>query len=269
MHAEHATDIQEFLIIPVGAKTVIEAVEANSEVHKKTKEAIFKEQRATLGKGDEGAWAPNIRDEEALDILSRVCRAVEEDAGIKIRMGIDVAASTLWDPKKERYVYKKEGKERSREKQIEYICNLIEKYNLYYVEDPVEEEDFAGFVELTKRNKCLICGDDLYATNVERIKRGIRKKASNTVLIKPNQCGTLTDTYKAINIAKTNNFVTVLSHRSGETIDETIAHLAVAFGSPIIKCGIVGGERTAKLNELIRISEELTSQRAKMALLPM
>lgn len=264
VHASNAPDIQEFLVIPVGAKNIGEALATNSEVHKKTKEAILKKGKVTLGKGDEGAWAPAIKNEEALELLFGVCEEVCDRTGVKIKLGMDVAASMLWNPKREKYVYKREGRKRSREGQIKYIHELIEKYKLYYVEDPLEEKDFEGFAELTKSAKCLICGDDLYATNVKRIEKGAKKRATNAVLIKPNQCGTLTDTLKAVKISKNHNLAPVFSHRSGETTDETIAHLAVAFKCPIIKTGIVGGERIAKLNELIRISEEP----AEMAILP-
>jgi enolase len=266
-HAQNATDIQEFLVIPVGAKTVGEAVMINSQVHKRVKEDILKGRSSTLGKGDEGAWAPDMTDEEALEALSKASRKVSDEMGVEIRLGIDVAANELWDSEIEKYVYRKDGRKRSTEEQVEHILDLIKNYNLYYVEDPMQEEDFDGYAEITKKANCLICGDDLYVTNASRIEKGIKKKASNAVLIKPNQCGTLTETYKAVTLARNNNITTVFSHRSGETLDDTIAHLAVAFRGSLIKTGVVGGERIAKLNELIRISEEL-GERAEMAHLP-
>ena len=267
-HANNATDIQEFLVIPVGAKTIDEAVMVNASVHAAVKRAVADKKDCVSGKGDEGAWALNIDDEKALDILSKAAEEISNSTGIEIRMGMDVAASELYNKKK--YVYKRSGKKLTGGEQVDFMVGLIKKYNLYYVEDPVEENDFEGFSEITKKtgSNCLICGDDLYVTNEKRIKDGIKKKASNAVLIKPNQCGTLTDTYKAVKVARDNNLTTVLSHRSGETADATIAHLAVAFKSSIIKTGTVGGERVAKLDELIRISEELTTRRAKMARLP-
>ncbi len=268
-HANNATDIQEFLVIPVGAKDVSDAICVNSEVHKKTKKILSKSGTVNLGKGDEGAWAPDIGDREALDTLSKVCREVGNEYGIEIRLGMDVAASEMWDSENNVYVYKREGKKRDTGEQIDYITSLIEDYNLYYVEDPIREEDFDGFAEITGKAGCLICGDDLYVTRVDRIEEGIKRNSSNSVLIKPNQCGTLTDTFNAINVAKNNNLLPVVSHRSGETCDDTIAHLAVAFKCPVIKTGAVGGERIAKLNELIVISEELTSKRARMAKLPL
>lgn len=266
-HAANATDIQEFLIIPVGAENITQALAVNTEVHRRAKKALLKGRSAALGKGDEGAWAPNISDEDAFRVLLKICAEIEEELGVKTMLGIDVASSEMWDAKKEKYVYRTARVERSREEQIEYIIELIEDYGLYYVEDPLEQEDYEGFAELSKNSKALICGDDLYVTNIKRIQEGIKKGSSKAVLIKPNQIGTLTDTFKAINLAKNNNLVTVFSHRSGETTDNTIAHLAVAFQCPIIKTGIVGGERIAKLNELIRIEEEL-GRRARMAPIP-
>jgi enolase len=267
-HATNATDIQEFLVIPIGAVTIDDAVMANALVHAAVKKAVSKEKDCVSGKGDEGAWALNVDDEKALDILSKAASKVADETGIKIKLGMDVAASELYKNKK--YEYERTGKKLSSGEQVDFMVELIKKYDLYYVEDPLEENDFDGFSEITKKagKACLICGDDLYVTNEKRVKDGIEKKASNAVLIKPNQCGTLTDTYKAVKVARDNNLATVLSHRSGETADDTIAHLAVAFKSSIIKTGTVGGERIAKLDELIRISEELTPRRAKMARLP-
>ena len=144
------------------------------------------------------------------------------------------------------------------------MISLTDEYNLYYIEDPLEENDFEGFAEITKNVKALVCGDDLYVTNVKRLKKGLEKHSTNAILIKPNQCGTLTDTFKAVSLAKSKELTPVFSHRSGETTDETIAHLAVGFRCPIIKTGVVGGERIAKLNELIRI-EEMFDRKAKMS----
>lgn len=251
-HATNATDIQEFLIVPTGASCADEAVFANAAVHKKVKELLVAAGKG-CGKGDEGAWAPRIKDSEAFELLQEAVGAVSDELNFAISMGVDVAASELWDSKT--YTYK--DAKRSTEDQIAYIAELIDQYHLVYVEDPLQEEDFEGFAELTKqvRDRCLICGDDLYVTNAERITRGIETEASNCVLIKPNQIGTLTDTYEAIHLAHTHGMDTVMSHRSGETTDETIAHLATAFESIFLKCGVVGGERIAKLNELLRIEE--------------
>jgi enolase len=255
-HALDATDIQEFLIVPTDAATAEEAVFANAAVHGTIKE-MLKEKGKACGKGDEGAWAPKIDDTLAFGIVEEATRKVSDDLGIGIDMGIDVAATGMWDPEKERYRYKEAS--RTPEEQISYIAGLVDRYELIYVEDPLHEEDFEGFAALTDQvgDRCLVCGDDLFVTQAERIMQGIDIGAANCVLIKPNQVGTLTDTYAAIRLAQTYGMDTVMSHRSGETTDMTIAHLATAFGCVFIKTGVVGGERIAKLNELIRIQENI------------
>ena len=261
-HAVNSTDIQEFLVIPDGAKNILEAISINAEIHKKIKKELSKISNYALGKGDEGAWSVSIDDKTALEILKKVAEEVSDEYKVKVRLGIDVAASELFDEKRNLYIYK--DKRLSREEQINYILELIDEYNLYYVEDPLHQEDFEGFSEITKNVKnTLICGDDLYVTNHKRIKKGLEYKSTNAVLIKPNQCGTLTDTFKAVRLAKNGKQAIIVSHRSGETTDETIAHLAVAFNAHLIKSGVVGGERIAKLNELVRIEEEL-GDRAKI-----
>ena len=261
-----ATDIQEFLVLPVGAPSFLSAVEANAAIHRRLR-SLLKEIDPTFtgGKGDEGAWAPNLTNDEALEAVFTACREVSEQKGFECKAGLDVAASSLWDPGKQSYTYPRDGVTRDPGEQIEYILNLVEMYNLAYVEDPVHEDDFEGFRELTSKSRgCLICGDDLFATNVKRLSRGIERNAANSVIIKMNQVGTLTDTWEATRLAKENGYVPVVSHRSGETEASHISHLAVAFGAPIIKTGVVGGERTAKLNELIRI-EEILGVKARMA----
>ena len=258
-HAEGSTSIQEFLIIPVGAKNFFEAQLTNTRVHKKIRE-ILKEKGIFAAKGDEGAWACQISDEEAFEILSEAISRVEDEHGIKVRMGIDVAASELWDGT--HYVYK--DKKLTSEEQISYMAELIDRYNLLYVEDPLHEEDFEGFAELTKQVKAMVCGDDLLVTNVKRIKKAIEVGSVNTVLIKPNQIGTLSDTVDAVNLAKDAGWDVVFSHRSGETEDEYLAHLALAFNATLIKTGVVGGERIAKLNELIRLEEIANAKMTKI-----
>lgn len=261
-----APDLQEFLSIPVGAKNIREAVFANAAVHKLIKRLLgSKDETFTGGKSDEGAWAPNLDSQVALDVVVQACEQTSDELGFEIRPSLDVAASSFYDGRKKKYIYHREKKERDPGEQMDFILELINTYHLFYVEDPIQEEDFQGFAELTRKvgNRCLICGDDLFVTNVSRIEMGIKVGATNAVLIKPNQIGTLTDTLNAVKLAKKHGYVPVVSHRSGETPDETIAHLAVAFGCPIIKTGAVGGERIAKLNELIRI-EEILGGKAKM-----
>lgn len=258
---KNAPDIQEFLVIPVGAETITDAVFTNVQVHKKIRELIqAKDKSFTGGKGDEGGWAPNLTNEEALEIQFTACETVSEETGVLVKPSLDIAASELWDPATEEYVYEREGTRRSTGEQVDYVSELIDRYGFFYVEDPIREGDFEGFAQLTKKagKKAIICGDDIFVTNEEILAEGIEKGSGNAIIIKPNQIGTLTDTYSTIELARNNKYVPVVSHRSGETTDETIAHLAVAFSCPIIKTGAVSGERIAKLNELIRISEEMT-----------
>ncbi|MFQ3319520.1 MAG: enolase [Natronomonas sp.] len=266
-HAADATHIQEFLAAPVGAPSVADAVFANAEVHGEVHD-ILAERGIPAGKGDEGAWAPSIDDSEAFEIMEEAVETVADDVGFDIRFGLDVAGAELYEGGA--YHYGEETK--STDEQVAYIADLVEEYNLAYVEDPLDEDDFEAFAELTDRvgcgarsapngasgqrpraNRTLICGDDLFVTNTERLNRGIEEGAANSILIKPNQIGTLTDAFDAIELATQNGYDSVVSHRSGETEDTTIAHLAVATDAPFIKTGAVGGERTAKLNELIRI----------------
>ncbi len=265
-----APDIQELIAVSVGAKKVSEAVFSNARVHKKIRELIEKADKTfTGGKGDEGAWAPNLDNYKVLDILSKACKETSDETGIAVRPSMDVAASSLYDEKKGVYNYKREGKIRDAGEQLDFIVELVNNYKIFFLEDPLHEEDFEGFAELTRKvgKKCLVCGDDLFVTNVELIKKGIEVGAANSVLIKPNQIGTLTDTLNAVKLSKESGRAPVVSHRSGETTDETIAHLAVAWGATLIKTGTVGGERIAKLNELIRIEETLGSK-ARMVKLP-
>lgn len=251
-HAPNATSIQEFLVVPTGASGATEGVFVNAAVHGAVKKILQKQGRLS-GKGDEGAWAPAITDAEAFEIIGEAITTVTDEMNVEVRMGIDVAASELWDDKQYRY----KDAARTREDQVAYMADLVDRYNLIYIEDPLFEEDFDAFADLTEQvgDRCLICGDDLFVTNVERITKGIEMCAANCVLIKPNQIGTLTDTFEAIHLARENGMETVMSHRSGETTDATIAHLATAFECIFLKTGVVGGERIAKLNELIRIEE--------------
>jgi len=253
-HAANATEIQEFLVVPGGASNTEEAVFANAAVHRHVKE-LLKKHNKSCGKGDEGAWAPQIDDALAFELIAEATGLVADEMGVEVDMGLDVAASQMWDGKNYRY----RSTVRSTEDQVAYIAELVDKYGLVYVEDPIHEEDFEAFAELSNQvgDRCLICGDDLFVTQAGRIQQGIDVDAANCVLIKPNQVGTLTDTFEAVRLAHQNGMDTVMSHRSGETTDTTIAHLATAFSCVFLKCGVVGGERIAKLNELIRIEEQL------------
>lgn len=260
-HAGRGTpDIQEFLVLPEEAERIGEVYEATIKVHRLLGRML--ESRLpdfTGGRGDEGAWAPRLGSEEALSMVVEASEKVSNEAGIRIRVGLDVASSSLWDRERKAYVYASEGKILDEGSQVDFILNLIEKYGLVYVEDPLHEEDFEGFAELTaKASKfgCLICGDDLFVTNQVRLVRGVKLKAASAMIVKPNQVGTLTDTWKAVSVALKAGVIPVASHRSGETCDGKLAHLALAYNCPIIKTGVLGGERASKYNELIRIQEE-------------
>jgi len=254
-HAKEATHIQEFLAAPVGAPSVSEAVFANAAVHARISE-ILDDRGVPAAKGDEGAWAPPISDAEAFEVVDQAVDDVSDELGFEIGFGLDMAAAELYDAEEDGYVYGDEIK--STAEQVDYVAEMVTEYDLVYVEDPLDEDDYEGFAELTDRvgDQTLICGDDLFVTNVERLQAGIDADAANSILIKPNQIGSLSDAFDAIELATENGYETVISHRSGETEDATIAHLAVATDAGFIKTGTVGGERTAKLNELIRIADD-------------
>ena len=251
-HAIGGTDIQEYLVTSFD-NDVNTAIETNAAVHKEVAK-ILKEKfpNIALGKGDEGAWVAPLENVEALELVTKAVDNVHKETGVEIRTGLDVAASEFY--KNGKYVYKEQTL--TPEEQVDFMLGLIEEYDLHSVEDPLDQNDFQSWASLTDQTDSLIIGDDLYVTNSERLKQGIDMKSTNSILIKPNQIGTLTDTVKTVELAKNSDMATVISHRSGETTDTSIAHLGVAFESHAIKTGIMGGERIAKLNELVRISEK-------------
>ena len=252
-HAVAGTDIQEFMAFTKGCPPS-KSVFANASVHRQVKDTL-KEllPGQAIGKGDEGAWNVPTTDERAMQILVKSCAKVAQETGLDVRPALDLAATEFYRDSKYRY----KDKALTPDEQVEFLEMLIDAHGIASVEDPFAENDFGSFAELTRKvgRKCMVVGDDIFTTNTERIARGIREGAANAVLIKPNQIGTLTDTVAAVKMAKAAGYATVTSHRSAETSDDTIAHLSVAFGSAAIKTGAVGGERTAKLNELIRIEE--------------
>ncbi len=261
-----APDIQEFLALPHGAETFTEASMANAQIHKKIGDVIKKKDKLFSGGiSTEGAWIANLSNTEAFDAIAKVCEEVGNEYNFECGFGIDVAAASLWKEKEQKYIYDREGKKRDIGDQLEYILDLIETYRLVYVEDPFDEDDFESFAELTKKaENCLICGDDLFTTNNERLNQGIKLKAANSIIIKVNQIGTLTDAIETIETAQKNGYTNIVSHRSGDTCAWHIAHLALAFKCPIIKTGTIEGARIAKINELLRI-EHFLGNRAKMA----
>jgi len=262
-------DMQEFLVLPYGAESFLEAATANTQIHRRIGTILRKKDKLfSGGKSDEGAWVANIENLDAFEVLADVCGEVSDEEGFECCFGVDIAASSLWSEEEEAYIYQREREKRDKGEQLEFILELIKKYHLVYVEDPFHEEDYESFAELTKKvRNCLICGDDFFATNNERLSRGIKMRTANAVIIKVNQVGTLTDAWETIKLAKRNGYIPVMSHRSGDTCDRHIAHMAVAFKCPIIKTGVVEGARIAKINELIRI-EEFLGDRAKIAVLP-
>lgn len=265
MHAKgDRTDIQEYLALPVGAENFAQAAISNATLHKQFVQTAEKKGFRVCGKGDEGAWVTGVETEKALEILTDLAEERSDSQGFQTRIGMDVAASSLWDPREEVYNYPRDGRRVADADQIDFILNCIKKFRLVYVEDPLREDAFQEFAELTRKaSGCLICGDDLFTTNVQRLRLGIESGAGNAIIIKPNQIGTLTAASDAASTAEKAGYTTVMSHRSGEATEGTLAHIAVGFGSAIIKAGIVGGERTAKINELIRI-EEILGHDAKM-----
>jgi enolase len=252
-HAIGGTDVQEFMAVPM-SRDPEEAVFAQARVHREVSRILSDRLPDTpLGKGDEGAWIAPVSDEEALEVVEEACDFVGEDLGMDLGIALDVAASELWNG--EAYEYR--DTERSTDEQLDLLEDLIGRFPVVSVEDPFHEEDVEAHADLTDAvgDDVLVVGDDLFATDEDRLRRGVEEAAANAILIKPNQVGTLTRTVRTVQAAHKAGFKTVMSHRSGETPDATIAHLAVALGCHAIKTGAVGGERTAKLNELIRIDE--------------
>ncbi len=257
-HANNNVDIQEFMIMPVGALSFSEGLRWCCEVYYELKGILDKNGNAT-SVGDEGGFAPNLSsDEEALDLIMKAIELAGYRTGDDFMITIDAAASE-W-AENEEYHIPKSGEKRSGDEMIEYWCSLCEKYPIFSIEDPLGENDFEGFRKLTERigEKVQIVGDDLFVTNPRRLNEGIENGAGNSILIKVNQIGTLSDALDAIEIAHKNGYTAVVSHRSGETEDTTIADLAVAVNAGQIKTGApCRGERTAKYNRLLRIEEEL------------
>jgi enolase len=247
-------DIQEFLSSPVGAKSVFEAVSANIAVHREVLKEIEKRDPTFAGgKGDEGAWAANLKDEEALDLVRSSIDAVSRQLGIRIIMGIDMASSTFFE--NGYYNYSRKGKKLNGEEQLAYVESIVKKYDLKYVEDPFDEEDFEMFARFTKSVKCMVVGDDIFVTDKERLKRGIDLGAGNGVILKVNQVGTLYDAELFAEEAEGAGYTVIASHRSGDTCDPYLAHMAVGLGAGLMKSGVVGGERISKLIELSKIND--------------
>ncbi|MBR4958115.1 MAG: phosphopyruvate hydratase [Phascolarctobacterium sp.] len=257
-HADNNVDIQEFMIMPVGAKSFSEALRMNAEIYHNLK-ALLKEKGLSTALGDEGGFAPNLNNNaEAIEvILEAVVKAgykPEED----IVIALDVASSEMY--KDGKYHFEGEGVVRTSEEMVDYLAELCEKYPIISIEDGLAEDDWAGWKLLTKKigKKVQLVGDDLFVTNEERLVQGINKGVANAILIKVNQIGTLTETFNAIETAKRAGYTCIISHRSGETEDTTLADIAVAVNAGQIKTGAPARtDRVAKYNQLLRIEEDL------------
>ena len=257
-HAGPGTpDIQEILACPVGAKNIIDALDMNFKIHDETRKVIESiDKRFTYGKGDEGAWAPNVNNEQAIEIVERAVRNCGYILGKDMAIGIDFASSSFWSEEEQLYDYARQGVKRDTGEQIEFANRLIQDYKLIYAEDPVYEDDFESMAVVNKRNpRTLVTGDDMLVTNAAKIREAVKYGACSGAILKVNQAGSL---YEALDFAKEckkNNIKIITSHRSGESTDSHISHIAIATGSKMLKSGVLGGERIAKLNELVRLIE--------------
>ena len=257
-HAGPGTpDIQEVLVCPIGARNIMEALEMNFSIHKEVRVLLEKiDNRFTYGRGDEGAWAPNLNNDQAVAVVADAIENSGLRLGKEVGLGIDFASSSLWDTKNKYYNYARQGLVRNTEEQIDFIEDLIKKYHLIYAEDPVHEDDFESMARITERNKnCLVTGDDMLVTNAQRVSEAVKHGACSGAILKVNQAGTLSDALDFAESCAKNNIKIITSHRSGESVDSHIAHIALATSSKMIKTGVVGGERVSKLNELLRLSE--------------
>ncbi|MBC2724257.1 phosphopyruvate hydratase [Desulfosporosinus sp.] len=257
-HADNNVDIQEFMIMPVGASNFAEALRMGTEVYHSLK-AVLKEKSLATAIGDEGGFAPSLEsNEDALLCIMDAIQRAGYQPGEDVALALDVAATELYE--NGTYNLAGEGVKKTSDEMIDYYEGLIERYPILSIEDGLDEEDWEGWNKLTKRlgDKVQLVGDDLFVTNPKRLARGIEEKCGNSILIKLNQIGTLTETLDAIEMAKRAGYTSVISHRSGETEDVTLAHVAVAVNAGLIKTGAPARtERVAKYNELLRIEEEL------------
>ena len=255
-HADSGVDVQEFMIAPVGAETFTEALRMGAEVYHALK-SVLKSKDLSTGLGDEGGFAPSVGStKEALDLIVEAIGKAGYKLGDDVALALDVASSEFFEDG----AYNFEGGKHSAEEMIKVYADLVEQYPIVSIEDPLDENDWDGYVTLTEQlgDKVQIVGDDFFVTNPKRLAEGIEKNAANALLVKVNQIGTLTETFDAVELAHRNGYRTMMSHRSGETEDTTIADLAVALSCGQIKTGAPArSERVAKYNRLLRIEEEL------------
>ena len=257
-HAGPGTpDLQEILACPVGAKNILDAFEMNFKLHREARKVIESiDNRFTYGKGDEGAWAPNVNNDQALEIIEKAVNNCGYTMGKDMAIGIDFASSSFWNEEEQLYDYARQGIKRDTSEQIEFANRLMRDYKLIYAEDPVHEGDFESMAILNKKNpRTLVTGDDMLVTNAGKVREAVKYGACSGAILKVNQAGSL---YEALEFAKEctkNDIKIITSHRSGESTDSHISHIAIATDSKMLKSGILGGERIAKLNELVRLTE--------------
>ena len=260
-HADNNVDVQEFMILPVGAKSFREGLRMGAEVFHSLKK-VLGEKGLACGVGDEGGFAPNLgSNREALELIVEAIEKAGYKPGDDVRLGLDVAATEMYNKETKKYVLAGEGKELTAAEMVDLYEDWANNFPIVTIEDGLDEEDWDGWKVLTERlgNKIQLVGDDLFVTNIECLQKGIDNHAGNAILLKLNQIGTYTETINTIKLAKEHNYKTVISHRSGETEDTTIADLAVGLNLGQIKTGSMSRtDRVCKYNQLIRISEELT-----------
>lgn len=260
-HADNSIDFQEFMVMPVKADTFSEALRMGTEVFHTLKKVLHDKGLST-NVGDEGGFAPNITsNEEAIEVVLKAIEKAGFKPGVDVFIAMDAASSEFYDAKTKTYVFKKsDGKKLKSDEMVEYWAKWAKKYPIISIEDGMAEEDWEGWKKLTDKigGKTQLVGDDLFVTNVEFLKKGIEMGVANSILVKVNQIGSLTETINAVNLAKSNSYKSIMSHRSGETEDSTIADLAVALNTGQIKTGSASrSDRMAKYNQLLRIEEEL------------
>lgn len=261
VHTVKSSDIQEFMIVPIGATSFSEALRMCAEVFQSLRKIIIKKGNSPTV-GDEGGFAlPNATTKQNIEMIEQACAKAGYNFGLEIALALDVAASELYDPTSKKYILDSENKRFTSEEMIDWLQELVRTYPIISIEDGLNESDWQGWKELQLQlgGVCQIVGDDIFVTNPELLQRGIDSGCANSILIKPNQIGTLTETIDAVKLAQANDWRAIISHRSGETEDTTIAHLAVGLNTGQIKAGSMSRtDRTAKYNELLRIEEMLS-----------
>ena len=257
-HADNSVDVQEFMVMPLGFESFTDALRAGTEIFHNLKK-VLSEKKLNPAVGDEGGFAPDLgSNREALDLIMDAIKRAGYEAGKQIFIALDVAATEFYDKKTERYTI--DGKQLSGDQMVDFLADWVDNYPICSIEDGCSEDDWASWKKLTEKvgNKVQLVGDDLFVTNTDRLQRGIDQGIANSILIKVNQIGTLTETIDAIQLAHRNGYTSISSHRSGETEDSTIADLAVAMSCGQIKTGSASrSDRMAKYNQLLRIEEEL------------